>query len=203
MSINISIEEYELFKNFKDQINEKKKKEFFDLNMKIMDREDKMYQRVHVYEKEKKIAYETLSILNREIDKARLVLESLREECADDKLKIIELEKKIECAVKLKNLKNFVNKNRTWISLENCLKAPECDYCHLIYQINYSYNSNKEATVKTFRSSILGPTFILLEDIYKEHKNRKKWISYENSFKRKFNFFAEKQKTIYRVSFLN
>ena len=31
--------------------------------MKIMDREDKMYQRVHVYEKEKKIAYETLSIL--------------------------------------------------------------------------------------------------------------------------------------------
>ena len=98
MSINISIEEYELFKNFKDQINEKKK-EFFDLNMKIMDREDKMYQRVHVYEKEKKIAYETLSILNKEIDKARLVLESLRKECADDKLKIIELEKKIECAV--------------------------------------------------------------------------------------------------------
>ena len=98
MSINISIEEYELFKNFKDQINEKKK-EFFDLNMKVMDREDKMYQRVHVYEKEKKIAYETLSILNKEIDKARLVLESLRKECADDKLKIIELEKKIECAV--------------------------------------------------------------------------------------------------------
>ena len=74
----------------------------------------------------------------------------------------------------LKNLKNFVNKNRTWICLENCLKSPECDYCHLIYQINHSYNcNNKEATVKTFRSSILGPTFILLEDIYKEHKNRK------------------------------
>ena len=60
-----------------------------------MDREDKMYQHVHVYEKEKKIAYETLSILNKEIDKARLVLESLRKECADDNLKIIELEKKI------------------------------------------------------------------------------------------------------------
>ena len=99
MSINISIEEYELFKNFKDQINEKKK-EFFDLNMKIIDREDKMYQRVHVYEKEKKIAYETLSILNKETDKARLVLELLRKECANDKLKIIEFEKKIECAVK-------------------------------------------------------------------------------------------------------
>ena len=78
----------------------RKKKEFFDLNMKILDREDKMYQRVHVYEKEKNIAYETLSILNKEIDKARLVLESLRKECADDKLKIIELEKKIECAIK-------------------------------------------------------------------------------------------------------
>ena len=99
MSINISIEEYELFKNFKDQINEKKK-EFFDLNMKIIDREDKMYQRVHVYEKEKKIAYETLSILNKETDKARLFLELLRKECANDKLKIIEFEKKIECAVK-------------------------------------------------------------------------------------------------------
>ena len=37
----------------------------------------------------KKIAYETLSILNKEIDKARLVLESLRKECANDKLKII------------------------------------------------------------------------------------------------------------------
>ena len=67
MRINISIEEYELFKNFKDQINEKKK-EFFDLNMKIMDREGKIYQRVYVYEKERKIAYETLSILHKEID---------------------------------------------------------------------------------------------------------------------------------------
>ena len=103
----------------------------------------------------------------------------------------------------LKNLKNFVNKNRAWICLENCVKAPECDYCHLIYQINYSYKCNKKATVKTFRSSILGPTFILLQDIYAEHKNRKKWISYENSFKRNFNCFAKKQKTIYRVSFLN
>ena len=33
MSINISIEEYGLLKNFKDQIEEKKK-EFFKLNMK-------------------------------------------------------------------------------------------------------------------------------------------------------------------------
>ena len=53
--------------------------------MKIIEREDKMYERVHVYEKEKKIAYETLSILNKEIDKARLVLDSLTKECDDNK----------------------------------------------------------------------------------------------------------------------
>ena len=93
MSINISIEEYELLKNFKDQLEEKKK-EFFNLNMKIIEREDKMYERVEVYEKEKKIAYETLSILNKEIDKARLLLDSVRKECADNRLKIIDLEKK-------------------------------------------------------------------------------------------------------------
>ena len=33
MSISISLEEYELFKNVKEQIEEKKK-EFFNLNMK-------------------------------------------------------------------------------------------------------------------------------------------------------------------------
>ena len=93
MSINISIEEYELLKNFKDQLEEKKK-EFFNLNLKIIEREDKMYERVEVYEKEKKIAYETLSILNKEIDKARLLLDSVRKECADNRLKIIDLEKK-------------------------------------------------------------------------------------------------------------
>ena len=93
MSINISIEEYELLKNFKDQLEEKKK-EFFNLNMKIIEREDKMYERVEVYEKEKKIAYETLSILNKEIDKARLLLDSVRKECADNRLKLIDLEKK-------------------------------------------------------------------------------------------------------------
>ena len=59
-----------------------------------------MYERVEVYEKEKRIAYETLSILNKEIEKTRLLLDSLRKECADDTLKIIDLEKKIECAVK-------------------------------------------------------------------------------------------------------
>ena len=63
--------------------------------MKIIEREQKMYERVEVYEKEKKTAYETLSILNKEFEKARVLLESLRKECDNDKLKIIELEKNV------------------------------------------------------------------------------------------------------------
>ena len=103
--------------------------------------------------------------------------------------------------LELKKLKNLVNKNRGWLCLEQCHKVPECHYCHLIYQINYSYSYNKKATVETFRNSVLGGTFILLEEIYADYKNRKKWISYKTSFKRKF--FEKKQKTIYRISFLN
>ena len=99
MSIKISLEEYELFQSFKDQIEEKKK-EFFKLNIIILGREDKMNERVYVYEKEKKVAYETLNILNKEITKARLVLDALRKECNDNKLKIADLENKLECAVK-------------------------------------------------------------------------------------------------------
>ena len=72
--------------------------------------------------------------------------------------------------VQLQKLRTFLNKNRMWICRENCINAPECEYCQLIYQISYSYICNKSATVKTFRSSILGPTFLLLEDIYSEHK---------------------------------
>ena len=72
--------------------------------------------------------------------------------------------------VQLKKLRRFLNKNRMRICLESCINAPECQYCQLIYQINYSYICNKLATVKKFRSSILGPTFLMLEDIYTEHK---------------------------------
>ena len=57
-----------------------------------------------------------------------------------------------------------------WICLENCIVAPECQYCQLIYQINYSYKCNKHADVITFRNSVLGPIFFLLEDIYAEQR---------------------------------
>ena len=202
MSISISIEEYELYQSFKEQIEEKKK-EFFDLNMKIIEREDKMNERVILYEREKKIAYETLKIVNDEIIKARLVLEAIKKECNGNKMQIELLEKKIKmCATnpslqELQELRNFVNKNRGWLCIEQCQKAPEYDYCHLIYQINYSYSCNKKATVETFRGSVLGPTFIILKEIYADYKNRKKWISYETSFKRKF--WEKKQNFIFEL----
>ena len=96
MSISVSLEECELFQSFKDQIEEKKR-EFFKLNMKILEREDKMNERVLLYEKEKKCAYETVRIDNDEITKARLVLEAIRKECNNNKSKIALLEKNLEC----------------------------------------------------------------------------------------------------------
>ena len=99
MSISISLEEYELLKTFKEQIEEKKK-EFFNLNMKILEHEEKMNQRAIFYEKEKKIAYEILAIINNETDKARICLEKLKKDCKKDKTKIAELEKKLLCVIK-------------------------------------------------------------------------------------------------------
>ena len=96
MNISISIEEYELYQSFKDQIEEKKR-EFFKLNMKILEREDKMNETVILYEKEKKIAYETLKIINDEIIKSRLILDEIRKECNDNKIQIALLENKLEC----------------------------------------------------------------------------------------------------------
>ena len=59
-----------------------------------------MNQRAVHYEKEKKIAYETLAIINNEIEKARICLESLKKDCNKDRAKISELEKKLSCAIK-------------------------------------------------------------------------------------------------------
>ena len=72
--------------------------------MKIIEREEKMHERAIFYEKEKRIAYETLSIINKEIDKARVCLEDLKKECDKDKKKIAEIEKKLLCAIKEANL---------------------------------------------------------------------------------------------------
>ena len=59
-----------------------------------------MNQRAIHYEKEKKFAYETLGIINNEIDKARICLETLKKDCNKDRAKIAELEKKLSCVIK-------------------------------------------------------------------------------------------------------
>ena len=104
--------------------------------------------------------------------------------------------KRNEAREQLRKLKYFLNKNRMWICLDSCINEPECSYCILIYQINYSYKSNKHATGETFRNSVLSPTFSMLKDIYREHKTRTKWQNYNNCFIKK------RQKNIYTVSFL-
>ena len=53
MSINISIEEYEFIRVLKIR-SKRKKKEFFKLNLNIIEREEKMNERIILYEKEKK-----------------------------------------------------------------------------------------------------------------------------------------------------
>ena len=47
--------------------------------------------------KKKKIAYETLKIVNDEIIKSRLILDAIRKECNDSKTQIALLENKLEC----------------------------------------------------------------------------------------------------------
>ena len=105
MSISISLAEYELCQSFKFQLEEKKK-EFFELDLKILDREEKLYSRTQFFDREIKIAKETIRILNEEINKARKFLEILKKECGSDKKKLNELEKKTESALKEMKLEN-------------------------------------------------------------------------------------------------
>ena len=103
--MNISLEEYALLQSLKFQFEEKKK-EFFELNLKILDREEKLYERTRFYEREMKIAKETIRILEEEIIKARECLDNLKKECAEDKKKLLQLEEKTSCALKQMNLEN-------------------------------------------------------------------------------------------------
>ena len=105
--------------------------------------------------------------------------------------------KRIEGREQLRKLKHFLNKNRMWICLDDCINAPECSYCSLIYQINYLYKCNKHSSVETFRNSILSPTFVMPEDMYREHKKRRKRCQNYNNC-----FIKKRQKYIYTISFL-
>ena len=100
---------------------------------------------------------------------------------------------------KLKKLTKFLNNNRIWLCLENCIVASECQYCKLIYQINYSYKNNPTATIATFRNSVFGRTFSFLEEVYDKHLDSGKWLNYNRSFKK--TLFSRKR-SIFTVSFI-
>ena len=86
----------------------------------------------------------------------------------------------------LKKTTKFLNDNRIWLCFENCIVAPECQYCKLIYQINYSCKNNPTACMTTFRNSVFGRTFSFLEEVYKQHLDSGKWLNYNRSFKKTF-----------------
>ena len=94
------------FYNLLNFNSKRKKNEFFELNLKILDREEKLYERTCFYERKMKIVKEAIRILEEEIVKARKCLDNLKKECAEDKKKIIQLEKKTSCALKIMNLEN-------------------------------------------------------------------------------------------------
>ena len=73
----------------------------------------------------------------------------------------------------LKTFLRFINRNRGWLCLEECKVGPECDFCVLIFQINYSYSCNKKADITTFRNSVMGQTFDRLYEIYQDYKLEK------------------------------
>ena len=66
--------------------------------------------------------------------------------------------------------------------MKECKVGPECDFCVLIFQINYSYSCNKKVDIITFRNSVMGQTFDRLYEIYQDYKVREKWTSYENNW---------------------
>ena len=45
---------------------------------------------------------------------------------------------------KLQKLIGFLNAKRFWLCAGNCIVAPECFYCQLTYQLNYSYKKTEK-----------------------------------------------------------
>ena len=84
---------------------------------------------------------------------------------------------------KLKKLIKFLNDNRFWICGGNCIVAPECFYCQLIYQLNYSYIKNKNLDIQTFENSIFCNAFAHFQELFEKYNGKKKWINYSQSFK--------------------
>ena len=86
----------------------------------------------------------------------------------------------------------FLNDKRFWLCAGNCIVAPECFYCQLIYQLNYSYIKNKNADIELFENSIFYNAFNHFQEIYKRYNEKRKWTNYSKSFKRKTTFIIIK-----------
>ena len=91
--------------------------------------------------------------------------------------------KKSSSRKKLKCLIKFLNENRIWICGRNCIVAPECFYCQLIYQLNYSYIKNKDSDIETFENSIFCNVFTHFPGLYEKYNGKKNWMNYSKSFK--------------------
>ena len=83
---------------------------------------------------------------------------------------------------KLEKMNKFLNSNRIWICQENCIVAPECCYCRLLYQLNYSIKK-KNADLQTFQNSVFYNTLSYFEELYEKHTEAKRWVNYNKSFK--------------------
>ena len=175
----VNCEEYKLFLCFKRQIDNYCER-YSELNQKIFEKEKEIILRNEEFEEKKKMAYEVLDIINKDIEKSRKELEKLQKQCKDNTLR-----KNISSRKELKKFRKFLNNHRGWLCLEECKASPECDYCHIIFQINYSYSCNKKADINTFKKSILKEDFERLVEIWEDYKNREKWVKYDHNWIKK------------------
>ena len=98
MSINISLEEYELFKSFKEQIEEKKQ-EYFDLSIEKEALDKRIVELAKFHEIERKKVLVQLSIIEEEVHRARGSLAELKKQSKSEARALVKLEEKV-CAVK-------------------------------------------------------------------------------------------------------
>ena len=190
------------FLSFKKQIDTYCEK-CQELSTEIMEKEKELLIKNHEFEENKKRTYEILDIINKDIEETRKELENLKKEHIAGRIRLKILEEKNMCArttkcrKELKKLRKFLNQNRGWLCLENCKTGPECEYCTLIFQINYTYSCNKKADMNTFRKSILRENFERLVEIWEDFKNRQKWVNYNE------NWTNAKRRPIFVCNFLH
>ena len=96
MTVTINIEEYELLMSFKDQLEEKKQ-EYFKLMKEKEVVENELIDTVNFYRNEKNKSLLQLSIIEKEVEKSRQVLDELKKQSRKETKAIIALEEKL-CA---------------------------------------------------------------------------------------------------------